>query len=209
MAHGSRFANRPNVAHTVAPGRIVFDSRSIAILAIIVARDASGRFHVLAGERGPAVDQSDRWCLVCGYLDWDEDLRDALRREVWEEAGLDLAALEAAGAATIPDQPLFLRSDPASHRQNLTAHFPVEIHADALPAPSAANAEPGEVQQVAWLELSAPVVSARPWAFQHEELLLELAAFIDGERAAGRADAGSIRRYYRAKIEARYPFTER
>ncbi len=210
MTKGSRFSNRPNVAHTVAPGQIVFDSRSIAILAVVVARDRSSRtFHVLAGERGAAVDQRDRWCLVCGYLDWNEDLQGALRREVWEEAGLDLAALEAAGAATVPAQPVFLQSDPRAHRQNLTAHFPVEIHVDALPTPSAENAEPDEVVQVAWLPLTAEAIRERVWAFEHDVLLLELVAFVDRERAEVRDDHGTLRRFYRSQIEARYPFTER
>jgi 8-oxo-dGTP pyrophosphatase MutT (NUDIX family) len=209
MANGPRFSNRPNVPHEVAPGRLVFDSRSIAVLAMVIARHRpSGRFHVLAGERGPGVDQSDRWGLVCGYLDWNEDLRDAVRREVWEEAGLDLAPLEAAGAATVADQAVFLQSDPRTHRQNLTAHFPVELHVDELPAPSAANADPGEVLQVAWLELTAPVLQARAWAFNHEALLLDVAAFLQRERDQGRDDHGSVRRYYRSKLEARYPFAE-
>ena len=209
MTQGSRFSNRPNVAHTVAPGQIVFDSRSIAILAVVVARSRAGTFHVLAGLRGPAVDQSDRWCLVCGYLDWNEDLQGALRREVWEESGLDLTALEAAGAATIPAQPVFLQSDPRAHRQNLTAHFPVEIHVDELPTPSGANAEPGEVEQVAWLPLPAGAVREKAWAFEHDELLLDLVAFLERERAEARDDHGSLRRYYRSTMEARYPFTER
>ena len=210
MPNGPRFSNRPNVPHQVAPGRLVFDSRSIAVLAVVIARQRpSGVFHVLVGERGPSVDQSDRWCLVCGYLDWDEDLRGAVRREVWEEAGLDLAPLEAAGTATVPGQALFIQSDPRMHRQNLTAHFPVELQVDELPMPSTANAEPGEVRQVAWLELAAPVIRDRPWAFNHEELLLDLAAFVQREHDHGRADHGSVRRYYRDKIEGRYPFTDR
>jgi 8-oxo-dGTP pyrophosphatase MutT (NUDIX family) len=210
MPKGPHFSSRPNLSYEVAPGKLVFDSRSIAVVALVIARHLpTGGFHALVGERGPAVDQSDRWCLVCGYLDWDEDLRDAVRREVWEEAGLDLAHLEAAGAATLPSQPVFLQSDPRTHRQNLTAHFPVELHVDELPAPSAANADPGEVRQLAWLELTEPAVREKAWAFQHGELLLELAAFLQRERDQARADHGSLRRYYRAKIEARYPFTPR
>jgi 8-oxo-dGTP pyrophosphatase MutT (NUDIX family) len=210
MAHSARFSNRPNVAHTVAPGQIIFHSRSIAVLALVIARlRPTGTFHVLAGERGPAVDESDRWCLTCGYLDWNEDLRDAVRREVWEESGLDLAPLEAAGAATVPTQPLFLQSEPDSHRQNLTAHFPIELHVDELPLPSAANAEAGEVQQVAWIELSAPAIREKAWAFHHDQLLLDLDAFLEREREAARADEDSVRRYYRSKIEGRYPYTAR
>jgi len=210
MATPPRFANQPNVRHRLGPDRVLFESRSVAVLAVVVARHRpSGSFHVLAGERGPAVDQSDRWCLPCGYLDWNEDLSGAVRREVWEETGIDLAPLEAAGAAIVPAQPVLVQSDPGSHRQNVTAHFPVELQVDELPAPTAANAEVGEVQQVTWLELTAPAVLARAWAFEHDQLLLELAAFLRQERDRGQDDGGSVRRYYRGKIEGRYPFVER
>jgi ADP-ribose pyrophosphatase YjhB (NUDIX family) len=209
MALAPRFSNRPNVPYEVAPGDLVFASRSVAVLAPVIARlRPSGSFHVLAGERGSAVDESGRWCLVCGYLDWDEDLRDAVRREVWEEAGLDLAALEAAGTALVPEQPVLVHSDPRSHRQNVTAHFPVEVHTDELPPVSLANAEPGEVRQVAWLELTERVIRERSWAFEHDELLLDVIAFLQRERDAASLDHGSVRRYYRSQIEARYPFTE-
>ena len=80
---------------------------------------------------------------------------------------------------------------------------------DELPPPSAANAEPGEVLQVAWLPLTESAIRARPWAFEHDRLLLDLAAFLAREFAEGRADTHSLRRYQRAQIEARYPFTER
>ena len=210
MVRSPRFPNQPNAPYEVAPGKIVFDSRSVAVLAVVIARHRpSGAFHVLAGERGPAVDQSDRWSLVCGYLDWNEDLRDAVRREIWEEAGVDVADLEAAGRATVPAQPVLVQSDPHGHRQNVTAQFPVELHVDELPAPTNTHADEGEVRQVAWLPLTAPLIQARPWAFEHDVLLLDLAAFLQAELARGSADAGSVRRYYRAGIEARYPFAER
>ena len=37
--------------------------------------------------RGP---HAGRWCIPCGYVEWDEDIRDAVRRECAEETGLDV-----------------------------------------------------------------------------------------------------------------------
>jgi ADP-ribose pyrophosphatase YjhB (NUDIX family) len=33
----------------------------------------------------------DTWCIPCGHLEYDEDVRDAARREFQEETGLDVA----------------------------------------------------------------------------------------------------------------------
>jgi ADP-ribose pyrophosphatase YjhB (NUDIX family) len=30
------------------------------------------------------------WCIPCGYVEWDEDVRDAAIREIAEETGLDV-----------------------------------------------------------------------------------------------------------------------
>lgn len=202
-----RFSNRANTPYQVAPGKTVFDSRSVAVLALVVAHVRPTRtFHVLAGKRGSAVDHTGQWCMVCGYLDWDESLDEAARREVFEEAGLDLVQLEAAGLAVVPEQPIFVRGTPSTHRQNVTAQFPIELCVDVLPQPSTENAEENEVDEIAWLDLDAGQIDARKWAFGHELILHELAAWITAERDRGAHDEMSFRRYFRSKIEARYPF---
>jgi ADP-ribose pyrophosphatase YjhB (NUDIX family) len=37
--------------------------------------------------RGP---YAGRWCIPCGYVEWDEDIRDAARREMREETGVEV-----------------------------------------------------------------------------------------------------------------------
>ena len=201
------FVHRANQPFEV-DGRVLFDSRSVAVTAITVAFDAPAGVHrALVGQRGSAVDHSGLWCLVCGYLDWDESLDDAVRREVFEEAGIDLHALEARGDAIVPPQPIFVQSDPASHRQNVTARFLVDLRAPVTP--TAENAEPNEVADLRWIEVAHAPIAELAWAFNHDKILAELADFYASERARGVLDVGSTRRFYRRFVERRYPFGER
>ena len=199
------FSNRQNPRVEITPGKVLYDSRSVAVTAVVVAHDvATNTFHALVSERGTAVDHSGKWCLVCGYLDWDEGLDDAIRREVFEEAGIDLRMLESLGLAIVPGQPVFVQADPRWHRQNVTARFSVEL--TARPEPTTANAEPNEVTAVRWMPVVAAEIDALPWAFGHDGILHELAAFFEEERARGALDPQSTRRFYRQLLESRYPF---
>lgn len=205
MSKSSRFSNRENERFQVSPERVVFDSRSVAVTAVVIAYDESQQtFYALAGERGPSVDHSGLWCLVCGYLDWDERLDEAVRREVFEEAGIDLRALEASGDAIVSPHPVYLQSDPASHRQNVTARFSVELSRRVPVSPT--NAEPGEVMALRWIEVTSPAIAELTWAFRHDSILEDLAAWYRDERAKGQLDEKSTRRFYRSHLERRYPF---
>ena len=53
-------------------------------VAVIVLRGA----EVLLGRR--AGSYQGMWCIPCGYVEWDEDVRDAARREFQEETGLQV-----------------------------------------------------------------------------------------------------------------------
>lgn len=44
---------------------------------ILLGRRARGRYAGL-------------WCVPCGYVEWDEDVREAARRELHEETGLEV-----------------------------------------------------------------------------------------------------------------------
>jgi ADP-ribose pyrophosphatase YjhB (NUDIX family) len=44
--------------------------------------------RVLLGRRAAEVSRGGLWCLPCGYVEFDEDVREALARETLEETGL-------------------------------------------------------------------------------------------------------------------------
>ena len=45
---------------------------------------------VLTGRRGPGSFREGKWCLPCGFMEFDEDFLTAAHREVKEETGLEV-----------------------------------------------------------------------------------------------------------------------
>jgi len=51
----------------------------------VVVRDETG--NILLGRRSKG-EYAGLWCIPCGYVEWDEDVRQAAGREFREETGL-------------------------------------------------------------------------------------------------------------------------
>lgn len=58
-----------------------------AVGVAVIVRDEAGR--VLMGQRATGV-YAGLWCIPCGYVEWDEHVRDAAVREFREETGLEV-----------------------------------------------------------------------------------------------------------------------
>lgn len=44
--------------------------------------------EILLGRRAATASYPGLWCIPCGYVEYDEDIREAVKREFFEETGL-------------------------------------------------------------------------------------------------------------------------
>jgi len=59
-------------------------------VAVVILKEGK----VLLGKRAPGVSYEGMWCIPCGHVEWDEDVREAAAREFKEETGLEVTIKE-------------------------------------------------------------------------------------------------------------------
>jgi len=112
---------KPEEHRTVKPDdnqeyKEVWISRNVAVCVTL-----SHSKHVLLVERGPHMDNAGKFCMPCGYLDYNETLRDAAIRELYEETGIYDPAISAKLVHWNYDDKI------TSNRQNVTMNFGVDL----------------------------------------------------------------------------------
>jgi 8-oxo-dGTP pyrophosphatase MutT (NUDIX family) len=169
------FGNRPNLPYTCIGSdgeKVIWNSRSLAVCVMVVCTLPDGKRYVLIEQRGQgAPDFKGYFCLVCGYLDWDETLVQAALRETWEEAGLDIMAMADAGRYPIYEQPIWVDSSPSANRQNISVRFKFELVEDVLPTLTSENSEPDEIEKLLWMPLSHEQLAQYQFCFGHDEVI--------------------------------------
>lgn len=164
--------NMKNYCITDATGREHWISRSIAAVAAIVAKDKYGDEYILAVQRGngtPDPEYVGKYCMPCGYLDYDETIAQAAQREVKEETGLTFPVTDFK-LVTINDNPS------SDKRQNVTFRYLVksDILVNELELMfTTKNSEKDEVSGIRFIKLSN--IELYEWAFNHETLIKEIA----------------------------------
>jgi ADP-ribose pyrophosphatase YjhB (NUDIX family) len=61
----------------------MYENPIVGVAAIVLDGD-----RILLGRRAAGSTYSGRWCIPCGYVEYDEDVRAAIVREFREETGL-------------------------------------------------------------------------------------------------------------------------
>lgn len=177
-----KFKNRQNIAHDLPNGKVVWESRSVAVNGVILAtiEDKVDDVYILCSKRGPsAADYVGYMNLVAGYLDWDETGPEAFIRECWEEVGLNVYDIihndkyRVLKANLI--QPWDVRTDPDQNRQNVSLRYGLVFEAKSvedLPELTLENNEiVGEAEDPMWLPLSE-FGSYSKWAFNHDQTII-------------------------------------
>ncbi|MGO4890627.1 nucleotide triphosphate diphosphatase NUDT15 [Anaerobacillus sp. MEB173] len=75
--------NEENKPRCVMCGFIFYQNPVVGVAAIVI-KDCG----ILLGKRRGSY--SNKWCIPCGYVEWDEDVYDAVKREFAEETGLQI-----------------------------------------------------------------------------------------------------------------------
>lgn len=129
-----KFNNTENKSYDV-DGKTIWASRSVAIHGILVIRKDNKDYLLLTKRSEHCPDEIGKFANVTGYLDWDEDAISALKREYWEEVGLNFDQLISKNVLLYGDleQPMYVKTDPKASRQNVTLRFGFHIEVDEFP----------------------------------------------------------------------------
>ena len=149
-------------------GREYWISRSVAVLGIVKAIDKNGNKYILAEQRGigtPDPEYVGKWCLPCGYLDFDETCKEAVAREVREETGINIHP-ENFELFYINDEPW------SDKRQNITLRFRTELegYIDDFELTNKFS-ETDEVMNIKWIPID--LIDNYKWAFNHDKIIKE------------------------------------
>lgn len=152
-------------------GKEYWVSRSVAI-AVSLYTYINSDLCILANKRGKGLpNHAGQWNVVSGYLDYDETLREACNREVFEETGVDISDLKLY-QKDIEDSP---------NRENQVilfryAGFLLNWNEITL---TTENAEPDEVEEVKWIPLKD--LDLYEWTSEeHKKKIIDYGEFIKG-----------------------------
>ena len=156
-------------------GRKYWISRAVAVVGIVVGVNESGNIKsFLVSQRGPGCpDYVGSWACTCGYLDWDESAEDAVRRELFEELGLNVSADEPVMWEVITDptrdakQNIIIRYLIGKPQEELE-HFINNFNKDSF----SRGGEKDEVSDVKLMSITE--LNDYPWAFNHDKVILSV-----------------------------------
>lgn len=139
-------------------------SRSIAAAGFIFTVDDGLRVLAVKRGRGCPTDHG-KWCCPCGYLDYDETIEEACRREIREETNLNVSSFSL-NLFEIDDSP-------KSERQTVSFLYWSYSDKYSWQTVTSANSEPDEIDDIEWIRIDE--LDKYDWAFDHKRLIISVA----------------------------------
>ena len=171
----SKIMSRENRMIKGENGEELWISRSVVVICVVARITDDNKIEILAEKRGPLVSATGQWCFPCGYLDYDEDLTDAVIREVQEETGYTLERKDV--------KFIDINSKPEGKKQNVGIRHIAFIDNDKKQI-SDFELDTNEVTELKWIEIGESVgnifnidvnkLDCVKWAFNHKSLIIHI-----------------------------------
>lgn len=161
-----KFNHRQNEEIILPDGRKIYLSRSVAVVGVIFAI-VDSEIYILTEKRSSIMDEPNKQAVVSGYLDWDEDTIEAIRREIYEETSFLIDDYENELIFNNNSQPFYINSHPKKDaKQNVTLSYMFVYEFDKLPKEVEKHHDK-EIDSVKWISIRE--VDNYKWAFNHDE----------------------------------------
>lgn len=175
-----KFDNVQNEQVELKDGRNVFLSRSVAVVVPVSAVNEKGEIYHLISKRGiKTPNEQGKFNIVCGYLDYNESLENACKRELFEETGLNINDYDVWLDFELPWR---IKSEPTDKVQNVSMTFGYMISfrkSEGLPVLTNEYADDGEVEFSEWIKEED--FEKFDFAFNHNNILDKWAEMIKGK----------------------------
>lgn len=163
-------------------GKEYWISRAHAVVGIVYAV-YNEEIYYLVSQRGPGCpDNIGKWACTCGYLDWGETRKEAVKRELYEELGLNLSEVDNSSIkhfCTIDDPG-------RDARENIISRYLIKMDFEKLremitseELNNKTESRGGEKDEVSKIALIPETQLKCPeWAFNHGQVLEEVTEYL-------------------------------
>lgn len=167
-----QFNNRQNTEHKLPNGKTIWESRSPAVVGVVLGIYRDNIFVLTEKRSATMMDAPNKIAIPSGYLDWDESAFEGICRELYEETGFDVRKYKNQLIFDNDEQPWFVNSDPKENRQNVSMPF-ILIYDFTKGLPKEVeNFQDSEIDYVKWMSIEQVMNSRNSWAFNHNERIL-------------------------------------
>lgn len=155
-------------------GKTFWISRACCV-AVFVFTKYNNEWYILANQRGEGCPDYQRyWNCPCGYVDYNETIEKAAKRELYEESGI-LIENPITYGYMLNLRNIGFNDSPNDNKQNITFRFVGELicsFIDPFKMLTSEHSETNEIADQRWIPLKD--IGKYDWAFEHDKLIFEM-----------------------------------